>query len=949
MVCDSKDGVAMTETGFGELLRRFRLTMGLTQEELAERAGLSLRGVSDLERGVRRTPFLDTVNRLADALSLKPADRQALLAAARPGMLLEAQRAPLAGPAELPLPLTALIGREAEIAALRGLLCPPTVRLLTLTGPGGVGKTRLAIAVGGALAAEFRGAIAFVDLAPVRESDAVVSAIAQAVGVRESGARSAQDALVAALGDTERLLVLDNFEHVLAAAPLVSELLAGCPRLTILATSRAALRISGEHVYPVNPLALPDLAAGELALVAAAPAVRLFVARAAAVDSAFTLREDSAAAVAAICVGLDGLPLAIELAAARSKMLPPALLLPRLARRLPLLSGGPRDAPARLQTMREAIAWSHDLLTPDEQVLFRRLAVFVAGFGLDAAESVCQGTTPIPEHASASAELDSGLATMSFSIPDGIDSLMDKSLLRWTDSEAGGRRFGMLETIREFAWEQLAASGESDMIRAAHARYFANLATDIEAARTGLADPRLADAMTAEVSNLRAALDWLRFNGDAGVTLRMAASLWPLWLEHGAVTEGRKLLADCLTQPAARADSFAWARAAATLAMLVQAHGDHAMVTEWSAAALTTCAPHDGHGAGTALTARGLDAMVRGDFAQARHDLWEARNRFGAVGDPRSGSWALRHLASIAVRTGEGDALQLAEEGLLLVKEKGSALDVAKVLQTLGVARAAGGDLAGALRAWRESLALFRERGDEWGVADALSCLGAATCESGDAAWGLRLLRKALDGFTKIGDPEGIALTLGRIGWVTRALGDLDAAERHFDACLRLAHSSGANLQYVNCLYGRAANALLRREPHAAAIALRDAFAVPGLATTRPMLTDGIEWGAHLVAALGQPMRSAQILGAVTAFRDVMNVSTLPSPAMEREALIASLRSVLGDATFARAYSTGRGWPIPTALRAILDESASIARDVVARRIDPMAQERLQDDRCQAL
>ncbi|MGH2616227.1 MAG: LuxR C-terminal-related transcriptional regulator, partial [Thermomicrobiales bacterium] len=268
--------------------------------------------------------------------------------------------------------------------------------------------------------------------------------------------------------------------------------------------------------------------------------------------------------------------------------------------------------------------------------------------------------------------------------------------------------------------------------------------------------------------------------------------------------------------------------------------------------------------------------------------------------------------------------------------EQGNALDVAKLLHTLGAARAAHGDLAGASWAWQESLRRFRENDDAWGVADALSSLGAAAFESGDAARGLRLLNKALEGFRKVGDPEGTALTLSRLGWVTRSRGDVDAAERHFDACLRLARSSSATLEQITCLHGLAATALSRRDTNAAAVALRDALGVTGVSEFRPLLADGVEWGAHLMAAVDQPARSAQIVGAVTAFRERLDVSAPRSVLREREDLVASLRTVLGPATFALEYAQGRSMPVTTVIQAILDASAVIGRDPVMRRINPI-------------
>ncbi|HJR79510.1 MAG TPA: adenylate/guanylate cyclase domain-containing protein, partial [Anaerolineales bacterium] len=460
-------------------------------------------------------------------------------------------------PNNLPSQVTSFIGRSREIGEVKQLLSEG--RLVTLTGPGGSGKTRLGLQVAGETLGQFPGGVFFVALAPINDPGLVVSTIAQSLGIAETAGRTLLDSLKDYLQSKSLLLLLDNFEQVIAAAPLVAELLASCSELKILVTSREALRISGERTYPVPPLSLPDLSQlPSVESLSQYAAVQLFLQRAQAVKPGFTITSETAPIIVEICYRLDGLPLAIELAAARIKLLPPQAMLARLENRLEFLTGGARDLPARQQTLRSAIAWSYSMLDESEQGLFRRLSVFVNGCTVNAVEAVA-GQDPVE-----------------VSVLDRLGSLLDKSLLREVEAKNGEARFVMLELLREFGLEQLEAGGEEETIRYRHANFFLTLAEQAEASLEGQEQVRWMDRMEQEHDNLRAALEWSKTAGEAQeLCLRLAGTLGYFWEVRGHFSEGRERLSAILSTEIAQGQTAARARLLARAAELAYRQSDY--------------------------------------------------------------------------------------------------------------------------------------------------------------------------------------------------------------------------------------------------------------------------------------------------------------------------------------------------------------------------------------
>jgi predicted ATPase/transcriptional regulator with XRE-family HTH domain len=788
---------------FGDRLRRLREAAGFSQEELAERAGLSANAISALERGERKRPYPDTLRRLGEALGLTDAARAELAAALRPGDPAPGERSGAASipMAALPGEPTPLIGREHEAEVVRHLLGRAGAQMLTLIGPGGVGKTRLAVHVARTVRDDYPDGIAWVPLAPLSEAGLVLPAIARALGLEEPRGDPGA-ALRAWLRGRRVLVVLDNIERLLDAAPEVGALLSDSPDLRILATSRAPLNTRGEQEYLVPPLELPPAGVGQARdAIAAIPAVEVFVWYARQKRPSFALTEENASTVAAICRRLDGVPLALELAAARARALSPAELLARLDHQIPLLVGGSRDLPQRQQTMRAAIDWSYSLLGDGERALFRRLSVFAGGWTLAAAEMVASW---------GEIERDA--------VMDLQSRLVEQSLVVAESDRAGESRYRMLEPIRQFAARLVVDEGEASPLRDRQLAWCLGLAHAAEPELTGPDQRRWLDRLEVEHDNLRAALAWSLGDAGAHVTgLRLATALWRFWATRGHLAEGRRWLEAALAVAGEAPDDLR-ATALNEAGNLASDQGDYAQaVARLSASLDLRRATGDGDGMARSLNDLGNIALHEGDYEQARARYAEALEQFREAGVDWGIAITLHNLGIAAGYLGDARAEALLIEALGLWERLGDVAARARSLDALGVVVRGRGDLDRAVPLHEQSLAIRRALGDTRGIGVTLRNYGVVLRDQGHLAEAARLLEASLQLRRQVGDKMGIGGSLAVLADIARREGDLDGAEGLYREALTARRQVGVSDGVADCLLGLAAIAAASGRPDRAA------------------------------------------------------------------------------------------------------------------------------------
>jgi predicted ATPase/transcriptional regulator with XRE-family HTH domain len=902
-----EEGTLDTPASFGRWLKLRRRILDLTQDQLARQVGCSIVTIRKLESDERR-PSRQIAERLAECLRIAPQERASFISLARAEPYHDESLAsapdPMPSPtpqrprSNLPAPLTRLIGRKQDVAALRSALLRADTRLLTLSGPPGIGKTRLAVQVATELRDAFADGAFFVDLAATRDHELVITAIAQALGIREIGGRPLAESLQDYLHDKRVLLLLDNFEQVVDAAALIVGLLEGCSGLKALITSRVTLRVRGEHVVPLAPLLLPDLERSlAVRTLAQSPAVALFVERAQAVQPAFALTPTNAPLVAALCAHLEGLPLAIELVAMRVKLQPLNVLLAGIDQRLALLTDGPRDLPLRHQTLRAALAGSYELLEPPAQALFRRLGVFVGGATPETIEAVCTAAAgtdqePAPQP----------LPAVPQSLMPILSALVEHSLIVSRAPSGDAPRFIMLETIREYALELLVEFGEASAVRQAHAAAFLDLAERAEPELRGQNQVAWLDHLEAELPNLRAALEWALQMHDRERALRLGRALWWFWYVRGYSSEGCRWLDRVLD---------------AALPLLDAATSKHAIGPQLTATIAT------------ALLAVGHLALFQGDFVAARERLGASvaiwRELAVLVREERQVQQGLAAALNFLFLTLQFAGDIAAGEPIRTEYQTLSArLDdpLVQAMLLFNVGRGAllqEGKYMQARTLLEQSLVLFRGLGDLWYIAQVVIDLGLVAVYQEDygaaRAWyeeGLALARA-------LKDRSLIATALNNLGEVARCQDDDERAAVLYAESLQLHQDLGNKPEVPRLLHNLGYVALHRGDIPQASVYFRDSLDRFGQLGITRGIAESLAGFAAVAAVSGQAAEASRLWGAAEALHATVGTPVWPVDRREQARYQTTARAALDTASWEAAWQKGRAHPL--AQHMALDET----------------------------